>query len=87
MNKKISRDALMLMEVELRNEGGTQPPTLGSTYESFIQAPTNVLLSWMGYKEEYAYSPRLLKELGIELRRLIRKYGKKAHTKQFVKEL
>jgi hypothetical protein len=77
--KILSRDAVSFCMVETRNEGGTQPATLGSAYDSFLQADTVVLLNWCGYHEEYPESEatRFRRELGLELRALIRKYGKK----------
>jgi hypothetical protein len=77
--KKLSRDAVLFLMVETRNEGGTQPATLGSAYDSFMQTDSGVLLSWCGYKDSYPFSEttRFQKELGLELRRLIRKHGKK----------
>jgi hypothetical protein len=84
---KISRDAIMFFNVELRNDGGTQPATLGSAYDTFNQKPINVGLDWCGYKPSYlnatswgvkgSLAVRFNDELGIELRRLIRHYGKK----------
>lgn len=83
---KLSRDAILFFMVETRNEGGTQPATLGSAYGSFLQAPNNVLLDWCGYKDTYPRSEenRFQYELGVELRRLIRKHGKKCHLETLI---
>jgi hypothetical protein len=85
LKTKLSRDCAMLCGVEIRNEDndGTSPATLGSTYDSFMQTPPNVLHDWLGYKKNYPYSPRLMNELGMELRRLIRKHGKKTKLISF----
>lgn len=80
----LSRDVTLFLNVEIRNEGGVQPATLGSAYDSFKQAPQEVLLDWCGYKNTYPEANRFLNELGLELRRLIRKYGKKTKLEQLI---
>jgi hypothetical protein len=83
---KLSRDCGLFFMVETRNEDGIQPATLGSAYDSFLQAPDDVLLDWCGYREDYAASEttRFIIELGIEIRRLIRKYGKKKELEYLI---
>jgi len=80
MKYRLSRDAALFLMVEIRNINGVQPATLGSAYDSFRQANTEVLLSWCGYNKNYQiqFSNRFVRELGLELRRLIRKHGRKA---------
>ena len=80
MKYNLSRDAALFLMVETRNINGVQPATLGSAYDSFMQADTEVLLSWCGYNKNYQkqFSNRFERELGLELRRLIRKHGRKA---------
>jgi hypothetical protein len=73
---KLSRDAIMFFGVEIRNEGGVQPATLGSAQDSFLQADEGVLLDFCGYKNDYPESS-FVEELGKEIRKLIRTYGKK----------
>lgn len=82
----LSRDAVLFFMVEVRNEGGIQPATLGSAYDSFMQADTGLLLDWCGYKKDYprSESNRFQRELGLELRRLIRKCGKKKELEQLI---
>ena len=85
---RISRDCAMFFGVEYRNTEGmnndiVKPATLGSAYDSFLQAPDEVLCQWCGYNKKYPYSPRLFEELGLELRRLIRKHGKKTELRSF----
>ena len=84
MGFKLSRDAVLFFMVEVRNENGIQPATLGSAYDSFLQAPDDVMLSWCKYEDNYPEVKRFLYELGIELRRLIRKYGKKKELEQLI---
>lgn len=83
---KLSRDVILFFMVEVRNEGGVLPATLGSAYDSFRQAPEAVLLSWCGYRDDYPQSEtqRLIREMGVELRRLIRKYGKKQELENLI---
>ena len=85
LKTRLSRDCAMLFETEIRNEdrGGETPSTIGSAYDSFLQAPGEVITSWLGYKKTYPYAPRANTELGIELRRLIRKHGKKTKLLDF----
>jgi len=81
---KISRDAIVFFCVELRND---PPPlaTLGTAYDSYRQASPALLLEWCGYRKDYPrltwgqgdITERFNDELGLELRRLIRLYGKK----------
>jgi len=82
----LSRDAVLFFMVETRNEGGTQPATLGSAYDSFLQASNDVLLDWCNYKENYpdSESTRFRKELGKEIRKLIRKHGKKKQLEYLI---
>lgn len=83
---KLSRDAILFFMVEIRNTEGVQPATLGSAYDSFLQAPDDTLLDWCGYRDNYPESEanRFLYEMGLELRRLIRKYGKKKELKYLI---
>lgn len=83
---KLSRDCVLFFMVEVRNLDGVQPATLGSAYDSFLQATDEVLLDWCGYKEGYPVSEisRFCMELGIEIRRLIRKYGKKKELEYLI---
>lgn len=88
MKFQLSRDCVLFFMVETRNLDGAQPSTLGSAYDSYLQAPASTLLSWCGYKKNYpgansnsnsvsSETKRFIEELGMELRRLIRKHGKK----------
>lgn len=86
MKFQLSRDCILFFMVETRNLDGVQPATLGSAYDSYLRAPASALLSWCGYKKNYpgansnsvsSETKRFIEELGIELRRLIRKHGKK----------
>jgi hypothetical protein len=72
--------------VETRNLDGVQPATLGSAYDSFQQAPDDTLLDWCGYKENYPRSEmnRFQRELGLEIRFLVRKYGKKKELEYLI---
>jgi hypothetical protein len=91
---KLSRDCVLFFMVEVRNlnfstscrSSGIQPATLGSAYDSFLQAPDDVLLDWCGYKKGYPRSEvnRFQRELGLEIRRLIRKYGKKKELEYLI---
>jgi len=83
---KLSRDCVLFFMVEVRNEDGVQPATLGSAYDFFYQAPDDILLDWCGYREDYPASEttRFIVELGIEIRRLIRKHGKKIELEQLI---
>jgi hypothetical protein len=83
---KLSRDCALFFMVETRNLGGTQPATLGSAYDSLLQAPNDSLLNWCGYKEDYpkSESSRFQLELGAEIRKLIRKYGKKKQLEYLI---
>ena len=83
---KLSRDCVLFFMVETQNTGGVQPATLGSAYDSFQQAPVNVLLDWCGYKEDYprSESNRFQQELGLELRRLVHNYGKKKELEYLI---
>lgn len=83
MNMNISRDAILFFMVEVHNEGGVQPATLGSAYDSYRQADRGVLLDWCGYMRGYTEASRFCEELGIELRRLIRKYGRGINLERF----
>jgi hypothetical protein len=82
----LSRDSVLFFMVETRNEGGIQPATLGSAYDSFQQADEGVLLDWCGYKENYPDSEttRFCNELGKEIRKLIRKHGKKKQLEYLI---
>jgi hypothetical protein len=64
--KRLSRDAILFFMVETRNLDGVQPATLGSAYDSFLQAPNVPLLNWCGYRSNYPDSEttRFLSELG-----------------------
>ena len=83
---KLSRDVSLFFMVEVRNIGGVQPATLGSAYDSYNQADTATLLDWCGYKDDYQESvaTRFSNELGLELRRLIWKHGKKIELEQLI---
>jgi len=76
---KLSRDARMFFGVEIRNVSGVQPATLGSAYDSHQQAPMDVMKSWCCYDDFYPLveTKEMIDDLGVELRRLIRKYGKR----------
>lgn len=83
---KLSRDCVLFFMVETRNLGDVQPATLGSAYDSFLQASDDILLDWCGYKEDYPKSEisRFCIELGIEIRKLIRKHGKKKELEYLI---
>jgi len=82
----LSRDASLFLMVEIRNIDGIQPATLGSAYDSFRQTPIDILLSYCGYKATYQmeFANRLENELELELRRLIKKYGKKKNLETVI---
>jgi len=73
----------MFFNVEIRNDGGIQPATLGSALDSFNQADTEILRVWCGYGSDFFnHYPddlviRFVKELKQEINRLIRRHGKK----------
>ena len=74
---KLSRDVRLFFGVEIRNVSGIQPATLGSSYDSYQQAPVDTMKSWCGYHDFYPLveAKEMIADLGIELRRLIRIYG------------
>jgi hypothetical protein len=80
----LSRDATLFLMVEVRNEGGVQPATLGSAYDSFKQAPVDRLLAWCEYNDKYSEAERFCTELGLELIKLMRKHGKKTKLEQLI---
>jgi len=82
----ISRDAILFFMVEVRNVGGVLPATLGSAYDSYQQTYAAILLDWCGYKKSYCYTMmiRFDRELGKEIRKLIRKYGKKKELETII---
>jgi len=82
LNLQLSRDCRHFFQVEIRNEndGGVSPATLNSAYHTFIQSPNDVLLQWCGYRDDYGDThecERFHTELGNEIRRLMRHYGKR----------
>jgi len=83
---KISRDAALFFMVETRNEGGVQPATLDSAYDSYRQANEGTLLDWCGYRDNYPDSEatRFRNELGMEIRRLIREHGKRCELETVI---
>jgi hypothetical protein len=77
---KISTQVRLFFGVEIRNEDGVQPATLGSALDSFKQAEDYTVPYWCGYRSDDLdddEAESIIKEVGIELRRLIQKYGKK----------
>ena len=81
----LSRDVTLFLNVEIRNEGGVQPATLGSAYDSLRQAPVDRLLTWCEYGDKYSEATRFCTELGLELKGLIRKHGKKTKLEQLLR--
>lgn len=71
--------------VEIRNDKGKRPDkalcalpaTLGSAYNSYCQADPETLQDWCGYASWAPGARTLYKEVGLEIRKLIRKYGKR----------
>ena len=82
---KISRDAKLFFKVEIRNADGVQPATLGSAYDSYAQAPKDVVLDWCGLKKDYGLMNEFFLEFVIELRKLISRYGKEYKLEDLLK--
>ena len=69
----ISNPLNNFFQVEIRNEeeGGVSPATLASAYDSFWQAPDDVMADWCGLDEAKYHGD----EIEAELKRLIAAHG------------
>lgn len=79
---KVRVQTQLFFWVEINNDGGVQPATLGSAYNSFLQADPDTVRDWCGYKASRLddnETANLYEEVGKEIRKLIRRYGKKQH--------
>jgi hypothetical protein len=77
---KVRVQTQLFFWVEISNDGGVQPATLGSAYDSFRQASHEQIQTWCGYKVKAMdddESENLYQEVGKEIRKLIRRYGKR----------
>lgn len=74
---KLSRDAFLFLSQGMNT-------SLGESYDNFLKIETKNLLDCCGYSPVYSMRIRFMNELGIELRKLIHKHGRKTIVAQLM---
>lgn len=79
---EVSSPLYEFFQVEIRNEahGGSSPSTLGTAYESLVQAPLEVINDWMRL-DGLAYNPPV--PYLVEFGQMLERFGEDQQLREF----